>query len=68
MGLHAIQRHLNKVPSDSHLVSTVSIGLAAYIKYAGVIVIEGNASAYKMTSAHPQDGGNAHNFEGDMSL
>ena len=30
--------------------------------------IERNARASKMTSAHPQDGANAHNFEGDIRL
>ena len=31
-------------------------------------LIEGNTRASKMTSAHPQDGANARDFEGDMSL
>ena len=68
MGLDAIGRDLNRVPSDSHLVSTVGIGWTAYIKYAGVIVIEEKARAFEMASSHSQDEARAHDFEGDTSL
>ena len=62
------RRDLNRVSSDNKISTTVSIGLAAYIKYVGVLVIEAKARASKMASAHPQDGANARDFEGDMSL
>ena len=68
MGIDAIGRDLNKVSSDNKISTTIGIGLAAYIKYTGVLLREGNARASKMASAHPQDGANARDFEGDMSL
>jgi len=72
MGLEAIghdlNSFLNRYPSDVQVCLTVTVGLAAYIKYAGVLIIEGDARALKMTSAHPQDGANARDFEGDAPL
>ena len=58
----------NKVPSDYLETSNGWHWSAAYIKYAGVLLIEGKARAFEMASAHPQDGGNARNFEGDRFL
>ena len=47
---------------------TVSIGFAGYIKYVGVLLIEGNARASEIASAHSQDEAHARDFEGDSSF
>ena len=49
-----------------HLI--VGIGFAAYLKYAKVLVIDGNARAFELASAHSQDEARARDFVGDMSL
>jgi len=58
----------NKVSSDYLETSNRWHWSAAYIKYAGVLVIEGKARAFEMASAHSQDEACARDFEGDMSL
>ena len=48
MGLDAIGRDLNRCPSDYKVCFTVAVGLAAYIKYAGVLVIEGKVDLVRI--------------------
>ena len=42
--------------------------VASYIKYAGVLLIEGNTHASEMASTHSQDEVRARDFEGDNNI